>query len=128
QRGNTSSCTIPLCLADMADQLKPGHRLGLCAFGGGFTFGAAILEVNEQRPNKIPTSVSRSGTFTISAEAVMENTVILDVTDNTEWMERARWLTAEGYVGLADPKFGIGLEDVFNLVSSDVYEEDGRSR
>ena len=54
--------------------------------------------------------------------------MVVDVTEDTEWMERARWLTAEGYVALADPKFGIGLEDVFNVVSSDVYEEAGRSK
>lgn len=42
--GNTSSNTIPLAL----ESLVPGHargRLGLTAFGGGFTFGAGILDV-----------------------------------------------------------------------------------
>lgn len=42
--GNTSSSSIPLCLADMLSSAKPNDRLGLCAFGGGFTFGAGILE------------------------------------------------------------------------------------
>lgn len=42
--GNTSSTSIPLCLSELLPQLKRGERLGLCAFGGGFTFGAGILE------------------------------------------------------------------------------------
>ena len=47
--GNTSSSTIPLCLRDLvADgKLQSGDLLGLTAFGGGFTFGAALLKVNE---------------------------------------------------------------------------------
>lgn len=42
--GNTSSTSIPLCLAELMPKAIPGSRLGLCAFGGGFTFGAGILE------------------------------------------------------------------------------------
>ncbi len=43
--GNTSSSTIPLCLEEVLPD--PGDRryLGLTAFGGGFTFGGAILEI-----------------------------------------------------------------------------------
>ena len=45
--------TILLLATALATKVKwiepfrvvPGDRLGLCAFGGGFTFGAAILEV-----------------------------------------------------------------------------------
>jgi 3-oxoacyl-[acyl-carrier-protein] synthase-3 len=44
--GNTSSSSIPLCLSELAPQLHPGDRLGLCAFGGGFTFGAGLVEAN----------------------------------------------------------------------------------
>lgn len=44
--GNTSSSSIPLCLADVLPTVSKGDRLGLCAFGGGFTFGAGILEAN----------------------------------------------------------------------------------
>ncbi len=44
--GNTSSSSIPLCLADVLPNITAGNRLGLCAFGGGFTFGAGILEAN----------------------------------------------------------------------------------
>ncbi len=42
--GNTSSSSIPLCLTDVLPETGKGDRLGLCAFGGGFTFGACILE------------------------------------------------------------------------------------
>jgi 2-oxoisovalerate dehydrogenase E1 component len=42
--GNTSSSSIPLCLSEVLPAAKPGDRLGLCAFGGGFTFGASILQ------------------------------------------------------------------------------------
>ncbi len=42
--GNTSSSTIPLCLSEIIPQRQPGEHWGLTAFGGGFTFGACILE------------------------------------------------------------------------------------
>ena len=45
-QGNTSSSSIPLCLEELLPQVSQGERLGLCAFGGGFTFGAGILEAN----------------------------------------------------------------------------------
>ena len=41
--GNTSSSTIPLVLAELLRE-QPTGKAGLCAFGGGFTFGAAVLE------------------------------------------------------------------------------------
>ncbi len=44
QHGNTSSTSIPLCLSELMPGLNKGDRLGLCAFGGGFTFGASIVE------------------------------------------------------------------------------------
>ena len=44
--GNTSSSSIPLCLNEVLPTAQAGDRLGLCAFGGGFTFGAGILELN----------------------------------------------------------------------------------
>jgi len=44
--GNTSSTSIPLCLNDLLPKAKKGDLYGLCAFGGGFTFGASILEAN----------------------------------------------------------------------------------
>ncbi len=43
--GNTSSSTIPLVLAELlAESPGSGAKAGLCSFGGGFTFGAAVLE------------------------------------------------------------------------------------
>ncbi len=42
--GNTSSSSIPLAL-DHALRANPlARRIGLCAFGAGYTFGAALLE------------------------------------------------------------------------------------
>ncbi len=42
--GNTSSTSIPLCLSEVLPKLPHGDRIGLCAFGGGFTFGACLLD------------------------------------------------------------------------------------
>lgn len=42
--GNTTSGTIPLCLADWEPQLKKGDNIILSAFGGGFTWGAVYLK------------------------------------------------------------------------------------
>jgi 2-oxoisovalerate dehydrogenase E1 component len=41
--GNTSSNSIPLALFDLIPSLRPGKVVGLAAFGGGFTFGGAVL-------------------------------------------------------------------------------------
>lgn len=41
--GNTSSSSIPIALAEMLAEGRRG-RIGLAAFGGGFTFGAGVLE------------------------------------------------------------------------------------
>ncbi len=43
--GNTSSSSIPIVLAEMAAAGRAG-RVGLAAFGGGFTFGAAVMEMD----------------------------------------------------------------------------------
>ena len=45
EHGNTSSSSIPLSIAKSAAKFNPGDTIGLCAFGGGFTFGAAVMEV-----------------------------------------------------------------------------------
>jgi len=42
--GNTTAATIPLCLWDWEEKLKPGDNLMLAAFGGGFTWGATYLK------------------------------------------------------------------------------------
>jgi 3-oxoacyl-[acyl-carrier-protein] synthase-3 len=41
--GNTTAATIPLCLWDYEARLKPGDRLILAAFGGGFTWAGAYV-------------------------------------------------------------------------------------
>lgn len=43
--GNTSSNTIPLALEALVPRQQAGGTVGLTAFGGGFTFGAAILDL-----------------------------------------------------------------------------------
>lgn len=43
--GNTSSNTIPLCLEQLVETRTTGDRIGLTAFGGGFTFAGGVLKV-----------------------------------------------------------------------------------
>ena len=45
EHGNTSSSSIPLSIAKSAHKFNKGDTIGLCAFGGGFTFGAAVMGV-----------------------------------------------------------------------------------
>lgn len=42
-RGNTSACSIPLCISENADRIKKGDKLVLTAFGAGFTWGAMYV-------------------------------------------------------------------------------------
>ena len=44
--GNTSAATIPIALCEAVEQgrLKRGDKMLFCAFGGGFTWGAAVVE------------------------------------------------------------------------------------
>ncbi|MDC7234853.1 MAG: thiamine pyrophosphate-dependent enzyme [Spirochaetales bacterium] len=44
-RGNTSSCTIPLCLESLFKESRGGQTFGLTAFGGGFTSAGGLVEV-----------------------------------------------------------------------------------
>ncbi|MBF9015782.1 MULTISPECIES: thiamine pyrophosphate-dependent enzyme [unclassified Oceanispirochaeta] len=44
-RGNTSSCTIPLCLESLFKESRGGQTFGLTAFGGGFTSAGALVEI-----------------------------------------------------------------------------------
>lgn len=46
-RGNTSSSSIPLALTTILAAPRPPRRIGLCAFGAGYTFGGAICETGE---------------------------------------------------------------------------------
>ena len=42
--GNTTSATLPLCLAEWENQLKKGDHLILTTFGAGFTWGGIYLK------------------------------------------------------------------------------------
>ena len=42
--GNTSSSSIPLALDSVFRRKDVGARIGLCAFGAGYTFGGAVLQ------------------------------------------------------------------------------------
>lgn len=42
--GNTTAATIPLCLWEWESQLNKGDNIMLAAFGGGFTWGAALVK------------------------------------------------------------------------------------
>ncbi|MFW6289070.1 MAG: beta-ketoacyl-ACP synthase 3, partial [Spirochaetota bacterium] len=43
--GNTSSSTIPLCLAEILGTKEKGELIGMTAFGGGFTYAGGVIEV-----------------------------------------------------------------------------------
>ncbi len=43
-QGNTSSSSIPLALDTVLRRPDTGARIGLCAFGAGYTFAGAVLE------------------------------------------------------------------------------------
>lgn len=42
--GNTTAATLPLCLWEWENQLKPGQNIILAAFGAGFTWGSTYLK------------------------------------------------------------------------------------
>jgi 3-oxoacyl-[acyl-carrier-protein] synthase-3 len=42
--GNTTAATIPLCLWEWEKQLNKGDKIVLAAFGGGFTWGATLVQ------------------------------------------------------------------------------------
>jgi 3-oxoacyl-[acyl-carrier-protein] synthase-3 len=42
--GNTTAATIPLCLWEWEKQLHKGDKIVIAAFGGGFTWGATLVE------------------------------------------------------------------------------------
>lgn len=42
--GNTTSATLPLCIADYEKQLKKGDNIVFASFGGGFTWGAVYVK------------------------------------------------------------------------------------
>ncbi|MFF4957328.1 beta-ketoacyl-ACP synthase III [Streptomyces sp. NPDC001222] len=54
--GNTVAASIPLALTDAVHtgSIAPGHRVLLCGFGGGLTWGAAALEFPELSVEPLP--------------------------------------------------------------------------
>jgi 3-oxoacyl-[acyl-carrier-protein] synthase-3 len=44
--GNTAAASIPITLQKACDagRLQPGSRVVLCGFGGGLSWGAALLD------------------------------------------------------------------------------------
>ncbi|GKX65398.1 beta-ketoacyl-ACP synthase III [Inconstantimicrobium mannanitabidum] len=42
--GNTSGASIPIALAEVSEKLEPGDKIILVGFGGGLTYGAALIE------------------------------------------------------------------------------------
>ena len=49
--GNTTAATLPLLLADYEQKFKKGDTLLFTAFGGGFTWGSALLTWNYDTKN-----------------------------------------------------------------------------
>ncbi len=48
--GNTTAATIPLCLWEWEKQLNKGDKIVLAAFGGGFTWGATLVQWGYDTP------------------------------------------------------------------------------
>ena len=42
--GNTSAASIPIALSEMHGRIRPGQRVMLVGFGGGLTWGGAIIQ------------------------------------------------------------------------------------
>jgi len=65
--GNTSSASIPISLdeAARAGRLKPGDHVSLVAFGGGATWGAALMRWTQpaalQPVLAVPAAAAREG-------------------------------------------------------------------
>lgn len=49
--GNTSSSSIPICLAELLTEESKPRVLGLAAFGAGFTYGACIVRSRSPAPS-----------------------------------------------------------------------------
>lgn len=45
--GNTSSSSIPLCMAEKWNQFTTSDLIGFTAFGGGYTYGATIIKCKD---------------------------------------------------------------------------------
>ncbi len=50
--GNTTAATIPLCLWEWEKKLHKGDKIVLAAFGGGYTWGATLVEWTYDTPDQ----------------------------------------------------------------------------
>jgi hypothetical protein len=66
--------------------------------------------------------------MTMSPDLITQHTVVVDITDDSCWMEHANRLAAEGYAPLTNPALRIGVEHLMATLSRDVYEQRGRAR
>jgi len=66
--GNTSSASIPITLDELvrAGRLKPGHHVGMCAFGGGATWGASLVRWTMARQGGKSDAGARDGRLAAS--------------------------------------------------------------
>lgn len=68
--GNTSAASIPIALAEAAEtgRIRPGDVLALVGFGGGLTWGTAIIEwsVIPGRPQYTFTGARRRGEYALA--------------------------------------------------------------
>jgi 3-oxoacyl-[acyl-carrier-protein] synthase-3 len=50
--GNTTAATIPSAISQLHEdrKLRVGDNVMMCAFGGGFTWGASLLKWNPYQP------------------------------------------------------------------------------
>jgi len=69
--GNTSSASIPISLDEVvrSGRLKPGDHLGLCAFGGGATWGAALVRWTLARLAPEAATVAAPGSAVVQESA-----------------------------------------------------------
>jgi hypothetical protein len=58
---NASTATLPIALsvAQSEGRLEPGGRVLLAAFGGGLTWGGAVVEWSAPAPGRSPASPQR---------------------------------------------------------------------
>ena len=61
--GNTSSASIPISLDELVrgGRVKPGDRVGFVAFGGGVTWGAALMTWTRPVPTRWRPAAPRRG-------------------------------------------------------------------
>jgi 3-oxoacyl-[acyl-carrier-protein] synthase-3 len=96
--GNTSAASIPIALAEAVEEgkLRPGDLLALVGFGGGLSWGAAIIEwsVLPTRPSRSITWGRRQGEYAMAGlrRPVIRRWRRLMLLSPTTWIITARRL------------------------------------